>query len=83
MYYLHLQGKKLPYSLGADAEEGEVSDEDSADEIEDDYKLNFSYVSPYTTSSRRVSKKIEAFFLVCQTGHGCGQFGCGLGVCQP
>lgn len=39
------QGKKLPYSLGVDAEEGEVSDEDSADEIEDDCKLKLSYVS--------------------------------------
>ncbi|KAL8187907.1 UNVERIFIED_CONTAM: hypothetical protein K2H54_057776 [Gekko kuhli] len=36
-------GKKLPFSLGADAEEGEVSDEDSADEIEDDCKLKASY----------------------------------------
>uniref|UniRef100_A0A8C3I090 Phosphoinositide phospholipase C n=1 Tax=Chrysemys picta bellii TaxID=8478 RepID=A0A8C3I090_CHRPI len=35
-----VKGKKLPYNLGADAEEGEVSDEDSADEIEDDCKLN-------------------------------------------
>uniref|UniRef100_A0A8C3Y902 Phosphoinositide phospholipase C n=1 Tax=Catharus ustulatus TaxID=91951 RepID=A0A8C3Y902_CATUS len=35
-----VKGKKLPYSLGADAEEGEVSEEDSADEIEDDCKLN-------------------------------------------
>uniref|UniRef100_A0A803TPZ0 Phosphoinositide phospholipase C n=1 Tax=Anolis carolinensis TaxID=28377 RepID=A0A803TPZ0_ANOCA len=35
-----IKGKKLPHSLGADAEEGEVSDEDSADEIEDDCKLN-------------------------------------------
>uniref|UniRef100_A0A672UI39 Phosphoinositide phospholipase C n=1 Tax=Strigops habroptila TaxID=2489341 RepID=A0A672UI39_STRHB len=35
-----VKGKKLPCSLGADAEEGEVSDEDSADEIEDDCKLN-------------------------------------------
>uniref|UniRef100_A0A803W1B8 Phosphoinositide phospholipase C n=1 Tax=Ficedula albicollis TaxID=59894 RepID=A0A803W1B8_FICAL len=34
-----VKGKKLPYSLGADAEEGEVSEEDSADEIEDDCKL--------------------------------------------
>lgn len=42
------QGKKLPYSLGADAEEGEVSDEDSADEIEDDCKLKPCYVCAYT-----------------------------------
>ncbi|KFQ40456.1 1-phosphatidylinositol 4,5-bisphosphate phosphodiesterase eta-1, partial [Mesitornis unicolor] len=39
-----VKGKKLPYSLGADAEEGEVSDEDSADEIEDDCKLKPCYV---------------------------------------
>ncbi|NXS66370.1 PLCH1 phosphodiesterase, partial [Pandion haliaetus] len=38
-----VKGKKLPYSLGADAEEGEVSDEDSADEIEDDCKLKPCY----------------------------------------
>jgi len=38
----------LPYSLGADAEEGEVSDEDSADEIEDDCKLKPCYVCAYT-----------------------------------
>jgi len=38
----------LPYSLGADAEEGEVSDEDSADEIEDDCKLKSCYVCACT-----------------------------------
>ncbi|NXO02019.1 PLCH1 phosphodiesterase, partial [Rhinopomastus cyanomelas] len=38
-----VKGKKLPYSLGADAEEGEVSDEDSADEIEEDCKLKPCY----------------------------------------
>uniref|UniRef100_A0A8B9D9U3 Phosphoinositide phospholipase C n=1 Tax=Anser cygnoides TaxID=8845 RepID=A0A8B9D9U3_ANSCY len=43
-----VKGKKLPYSLGADAEEGEVSDEDSADEIEDDCKLKSCYVCAYT-----------------------------------
>lgn len=34
-----VQGKRLPAYLSADAEEGEVSDDDSADEIEDDFKL--------------------------------------------
>lgn len=34
-----LQGKKLPASISEDAEEGEVSDEDSADEIDEDCKL--------------------------------------------
>lgn len=39
-HYLPLpQGKKLPANISEDAEEGEVSDEDSADEIEDDCKL--------------------------------------------
>ncbi|KAL8198480.1 UNVERIFIED_CONTAM: hypothetical protein K2H54_013090 [Gekko kuhli] len=32
-------GKKLPANISEDAEEGEVSDEDSADEIDDDCKL--------------------------------------------
>lgn len=39
-----LQGKRLPAYLSADAEEGEVSDDDSADEIEDDFKLKSSNV---------------------------------------
>ncbi|XP_057606378.1 1-phosphatidylinositol 4,5-bisphosphate phosphodiesterase eta-2 isoform X2 [Hippopotamus amphibius kiboko] len=34
-----VKGKKLPASIREDAEEGEVSDEDSADEMEDDCKL--------------------------------------------
>lgn len=34
-----LQGKKLPPNIDENAEEGDVSDEDSADEMEDDCKL--------------------------------------------
>ncbi|XP_018083340.1 1-phosphatidylinositol 4,5-bisphosphate phosphodiesterase eta-2 isoform X6 [Xenopus laevis] len=34
-----VKGKKLPASISDDAEEGDVSDEDSADEIDDDCKL--------------------------------------------
>nr|XP_005545067.1 PREDICTED: 1-phosphatidylinositol 4,5-bisphosphate phosphodiesterase eta-2 isoform X2 [Macaca fascicularis] len=34
-----VKGKKLPANISEDAEEGEVSDEDSADEIDDDCKL--------------------------------------------
>ncbi|XP_018420633.1 PREDICTED: 1-phosphatidylinositol 4,5-bisphosphate phosphodiesterase eta-2 [Nanorana parkeri] len=34
-----VKGKKLPSSISDDAEEGEVSDEDSADEIDEDCKL--------------------------------------------
>lgn len=41
---ISLQGKRLPAYLSADAEEGEVSDDDSADEIEDDFKLKSSNV---------------------------------------
>lgn len=33
------QGKKLPPNIDENAEEGDVSDEDSADEMEDDCKL--------------------------------------------
>ncbi|KAK1899905.1 1-phosphatidylinositol 45-bisphosphate phosphodiesterase eta-1 [Dissostichus eleginoides] len=40
-----IKGKSLPAYLSADAEEGEVSDDDSADEIEDDFKLKSSNVS--------------------------------------
>ena len=39
MAYLLPQGKKLPANIREDAEEGEVSDEDSADEIDEDCKL--------------------------------------------
>ncbi|MGH0140294.1 UNVERIFIED_CONTAM: hypothetical protein FKN15_046075 [Acipenser sinensis] len=37
-----IKGKRLPLYLAADAEEGDVSDDDSADEIEDDFKLKHS-----------------------------------------
>ncbi|XP_068262463.1 1-phosphatidylinositol 4,5-bisphosphate phosphodiesterase eta-1 [Nyctibius grandis] len=50
-----VKGKKLPYSLGADAEEGEVSDEDSADEIEDDCKLKPCY------SNGATQHQVESF----------------------
>uniref|UniRef100_A0A672UHK2 Phosphoinositide phospholipase C n=1 Tax=Strigops habroptila TaxID=2489341 RepID=A0A672UHK2_STRHB len=50
-----VKGKKLPCSLGADAEEGEVSDEDSADEIEDDCKLKPCY------SNGATERQVESF----------------------
>lgn len=37
-FFTH-QGKKLPPNIDENAEEGDVSDEDSADEMEDDCKL--------------------------------------------
>ncbi|NXS54201.1 PLCH1 phosphodiesterase, partial [Brachypteracias leptosomus] len=50
-----VKGKKLPCSLGVDAEEGEVSDEDSADEIEDDCKLKSCY------SNGATEHQVESF----------------------
>uniref|UniRef100_A0A8C0EVS9 Phosphoinositide phospholipase C n=1 Tax=Bubo bubo TaxID=30461 RepID=A0A8C0EVS9_BUBBB len=50
-----VKGKKLPCSLGADAEEGEVSEEDSADEIEDDCKLKPCY------SNGATEHQVESF----------------------
>ncbi|XP_060098352.1 1-phosphatidylinositol 4,5-bisphosphate phosphodiesterase eta-1 [Heteronotia binoei] len=57
-----VKGKKLPFSLGADAEEGEVSDEDSADEIEDDCKLKASYSNGTTEHQMEsfIRKKLES-----------------------
>lgn len=51
---LSIQGKRLPAYLSADAEEGEVSDDDSADEIEDEFKLkssNVRYMNVYVKVS--------------------------------
>lgn len=48
LHPLSIQGKRLPAYLSADAEEGEVSDDDSADEIEDDFKLKSSNVRQST-----------------------------------
>ncbi|KFP40246.1 1-phosphatidylinositol 4,5-bisphosphate phosphodiesterase eta-1, partial [Chlamydotis macqueenii] len=50
-----VKGKKLPCSLGADAEEGEVSEEDSADEIEDDCKFKLCY------SNGATEHQVESF----------------------
>ncbi|XP_053930858.1 1-phosphatidylinositol 4,5-bisphosphate phosphodiesterase eta-1 isoform X2 [Cuculus canorus] len=57
-----VKGKKLPHTLGADAEEGEVSDEDSADEIEDDCKLKYCYSNGATEHQVEsfIRKKLES-----------------------
>ncbi|XP_065266914.1 1-phosphatidylinositol 4,5-bisphosphate phosphodiesterase eta-1 isoform X1 [Emys orbicularis] len=57
-----VKGKKLPHNLGADAEEGEVSDEDSADEIEDDCKLKLCYSNGTTEHQMEsfIRKKLES-----------------------
>ncbi|KAM9604556.1 1-phosphatidylinositol 4,5-bisphosphate phosphodiesterase eta-1 isoform 1-T1 [Trichechus inunguis] len=57
-----VKGKKLPYHLGDDAEEGEVSDEDSADEIEDECKFQLHYNNGTTEHQVEsfIRKKLES-----------------------
>ncbi|EDL35393.1 phospholipase C, eta 1, isoform CRA_a [Mus musculus] len=59
---VHGKGKKLPYHLGDDAEEGEVSDEDSADEIEDECKFKLHYSNGTTEHQVEsfIRKKLES-----------------------
>uniref|UniRef100_A0A4W3GFT2 Phosphoinositide phospholipase C n=1 Tax=Callorhinchus milii TaxID=7868 RepID=A0A4W3GFT2_CALMI len=52
-----IKGKKLAPDVGADEEEGEVSDEDSADEIEEDCKLDNGTNHPQMESFIR--KKLD------------------------
>uniref|UniRef100_A0A8C6HE84 Phosphoinositide phospholipase C n=1 Tax=Mus spicilegus TaxID=10103 RepID=A0A8C6HE84_MUSSI len=52
-----VKGKKLPASISEDAEEGEVSDEDSADEMEDDCKLLNGDASTNRKRVENIAKK--------------------------
>nr|XP_021511111.1 1-phosphatidylinositol 4,5-bisphosphate phosphodiesterase eta-2 isoform X2 [Meriones unguiculatus] len=52
-----VKGKKLPASISEDAEEGEVSDEDSADEIDDDCKLLNGDASTNRKRVENIAKK--------------------------
>ncbi|KAK1159579.1 1-phosphatidylinositol 4,5-bisphosphate phosphodiesterase eta-2-like isoform X2 [Acipenser oxyrinchus oxyrinchus] len=52
-----VKGKKLPANIDEDVEEGDVSDEDSADEIEDDCKLMNGDTSVNRKQVENVSKK--------------------------
>uniref|UniRef100_H3B811 Phosphoinositide phospholipase C n=1 Tax=Latimeria chalumnae TaxID=7897 RepID=H3B811_LATCH len=52
-----VKGKKLPANISADAEEGDVSDEDSADEIDDDCKLMNGDASVNRKLVENVAKK--------------------------
>ncbi|XP_012589982.1 PREDICTED: 1-phosphatidylinositol 4,5-bisphosphate phosphodiesterase eta-2 [Condylura cristata] len=52
-----VKGKKLPASISEDAEAGEVSDEDSADEIEEDYKLLEGGASANQKRVENIAKK--------------------------
>ncbi|XP_040205152.1 1-phosphatidylinositol 4,5-bisphosphate phosphodiesterase eta-1 isoform X2 [Rana temporaria] len=57
-----VKGKKLPYDLAEDVEEGEVSDEDSADEIEDECKLSNCFSNGTTEHQVEsfIRKKLES-----------------------
>ncbi|KAM6402785.1 LOW QUALITY PROTEIN: 1-phosphatidylinositol 4,5-bisphosphate phosphodiesterase eta-2 [Rhynochetos jubatus] len=52
-----VKGKKLPATISDDAEEGEVSDEDSADEIDDDCKLMNGDASSNRKRVENIAKK--------------------------
>uniref|UniRef100_A0A671KKE7 Phosphoinositide phospholipase C n=1 Tax=Sinocyclocheilus anshuiensis TaxID=1608454 RepID=A0A671KKE7_9TELE len=52
-----IKGKKLPPNIDEDAEEGDVSDEDSADEMEDDCKLINGDTSMNRKQAENVAKK--------------------------
>ncbi|KAL2095663.1 hypothetical protein ACEWY4_007811 [Coilia grayii] len=65
-----LKGKRLPPHLSADAEEGEVSDDDSADEIEDDFKLRNSTSSNLNQHQveSHIRKKLDSLLKEAQIG---------------
>uniref|UniRef100_A0A8D0HK72 Phosphoinositide phospholipase C n=1 Tax=Sphenodon punctatus TaxID=8508 RepID=A0A8D0HK72_SPHPU len=52
-----VKGKKLPANISDDAEEGDVSDEDSADEIDDDCKLMNGDASSNRKRVENIAKK--------------------------
>ncbi|XP_073723559.1 1-phosphatidylinositol 4,5-bisphosphate phosphodiesterase eta-2a [Misgurnus anguillicaudatus] len=52
-----VKGKKLPPNIDENAEEGDVSDEDSADEMEDDCKLMNGDTSMNRKQAENVAKK--------------------------
>uniref|UniRef100_A0A8D0AK76 Phosphoinositide phospholipase C n=1 Tax=Sander lucioperca TaxID=283035 RepID=A0A8D0AK76_SANLU len=63
-----LKGKSLPAYLSADAEEGEVSDDDSADEIEDDFKLKSSNGNGHHQVESHIRKKLDSLLKESQIG---------------
>ncbi|KAA8594048.1 hypothetical protein FQN60_004882 [Etheostoma spectabile] len=63
-----IKGKSLPAYLSADAEEGEVSDDDSADEIEDDFKLKSSNGNGHHQVESHIRKKLDSLLKESQIG---------------
>ncbi|XP_069004385.1 1-phosphatidylinositol 4,5-bisphosphate phosphodiesterase eta-1 isoform X1 [Embiotoca jacksoni] len=63
-----IKGKRLPAYLSADAEEGEVSDDDSADEIEDDFKLKSSNDNGNHQVESHIRKKLDSLLKESRIG---------------
>ncbi|XP_028320422.1 1-phosphatidylinositol 4,5-bisphosphate phosphodiesterase eta-1 isoform X2 [Gouania willdenowi] len=63
-----IKGKRLPAYLSADVEEGEVSDDDSADEIEDDFKLKSSNSNGNHQVESHIRKKLDSLLKESQIG---------------
>nr|XP_033953909.1 1-phosphatidylinositol 4,5-bisphosphate phosphodiesterase eta-1 isoform X1 [Pseudochaenichthys georgianus] len=63
-----IKGKSLPAYLSADAEEGEVSDDDSADEIEDDFKLKSSNGNGNHQVESDIRKKLDSLLKESRIG---------------
>ncbi|XP_068615998.1 1-phosphatidylinositol 4,5-bisphosphate phosphodiesterase eta-1-like, partial [Brachionichthys hirsutus] len=61
-------GKRLPAYLSADAEEGEVSDDDSADEIEDDFKFKSSNGNGHHQVESHIRKKLDSLIKESRIG---------------
>ncbi|KAM4567091.1 1-phosphatidylinositol 4,5-bisphosphate phosphodiesterase eta-1 isoform 3-T3 [Odontesthes bonariensis] len=63
-----IKGKRLPAYLSADAEEGEVSDDDSADEIEEDFKLKTSNGNGHHQVESHIRKKLDSLLKESRIG---------------
>ncbi|XP_068572495.1 1-phosphatidylinositol 4,5-bisphosphate phosphodiesterase eta-1 [Cebidichthys violaceus] len=63
-----IKGKSLPAYLSADVEEGEVSDDDSADEIEDDFKLKSSNDNGHHQVESHIRKKLDSLLKESRIG---------------
>ncbi|XP_033847470.1 1-phosphatidylinositol 4,5-bisphosphate phosphodiesterase eta-1-like, partial [Periophthalmus magnuspinnatus] len=63
-----IKGKRLPAYLSADVEEGEVSDDDSADEIEDDFKLKSTNGNGHHQVESHIRKKLDSLLKESKIG---------------
>ncbi|CAF90932.1 unnamed protein product [Tetraodon nigroviridis] len=63
-----IKGKRLPAYLSADVEEGEVSDDDSADEIEDDFKLKSSNGNGHHQVESHIRNKLDSLLKESRIG---------------